>query len=43
MKRNVRLKKLLAGAALCSLLVAPLFLNEQQSAATEQTINQNNT
>lgn len=38
MKRNVRLKKLLAGAALCSLLVVPLFLNEQQSAATEQTI-----
>ncbi|EYT96093.1 hypothetical protein B834_1246 [Enterococcus mundtii 1A] len=28
----------MADAALCSLLVAPLFLNEQQSAATEQAI-----
>ncbi|WP_301356996.1 fibronectin type III domain-containing protein [Enterococcus spodopteracolus] len=32
------LKKLLAGAALCSLLVAPLFLNEEQGAAIEQTV-----
>ncbi|MCA6774668.1 hypothetical protein [Enterococcus mundtii] len=31
-------KRLLAGAALCSLLVAPLFLNEEQGAATVQTV-----
>ncbi|MGM9903267.1 hypothetical protein A5844_002271 [Enterococcus sp. 10A9_DIV0425] len=38
MKKNKHLKSVIAGAALCSLLVAPMFLNEEQSAATELNI-----
>ena len=36
---NKRIKKMLAGAALCSLMIAPLLLNMEEAFATEQSTN----